>query len=407
MQRIALLTVASLTVASSLTAQPQLGDALVANRDPGAANQSAVAVFARASGIFRQALFPAARSHGVGAVIMDADNNHVLCRLSDTTSTLDPIVRVSAGGLITTIARVPEAVNSIGSMALDEDGSILVAGTGNHLLRVNGSTITTLPLTINAALVTIDPGTGDYWLAPFAGAALRVDRRTAAVTSIATGFPMSLFGLEYHERADAMVLASQIRPGLLVVDRNARLLTTVTPGGTLFGLSIDPDNGHMMAIENFNLTLLTESGAQLRTNPLNLPNPSAIELYGSRPLSGFGIARPGGRYDWRIGYPGGAGRSYAVLLSLAGTGSGVRLPGGRFIGLTADALFFHTASIGDLPGITTGLRGVLGASANAQATVRIPPATRSGTRVYATVVLVDPTAPTGIRTGNTWGFTVQ
>lgn len=407
MARAPLLAVIAITLAAPLSAQPQLGDPLVADRSPGPITQDAVTVFSRQSGMRRQALFPALRTRGVGAVMMDVDNRHVICRLAQTMSTLDVIARVTPGGTISTVALVPEALNSFGGLALDEDGSYLVAGTGNQLLRVNGASVTTLSLPINATLVSIDPGTGDYWLAPFAGAAIRVDRRTAAVTSIVTGFQSSLFGLEYHGRADAMVLASQIRPGLLVVDRSARLRSTLSFGGTLFGLAIDPDDGHMLVLENFDLAELSDNGTKLRSNPLNMPNPSAITLYGSRPISGFGVARPGGRYDLRVSYPNAIGRSYAIVLSLAGTGPGIRLPGGRFVGLTPDALFFHTASIGDLPGVTTGLRGVLGAAGGAQATVRIPTAAPPGTRVFATVVLVDPTAPTGIRTGNTWGFTVQ
>lgn len=399
--------VVSAGVATAAIAQPVDRDRLVAHGSTGQPNQAAVGIYVAGTGMFRSALFPASTTLLVQNVSMDADNVNLLVRMNGLGRGIGALARVSPLGLMSTLTTLAQTVGD-GGIAIDEDGSYLTTGPGSSLLRVAPTGVTTLAMPHRPDHVLVEPLTGDYWIAGFGGQLAIVDRDTLSVTSVSVGRFASFFGMAFDTRTDAVVLASQINPGLFFVDQGGQLLATVSFPGTTFGVSIDPVDGHWHTIQNFSLLEATSNGTVVRTTPLTgVSNPSAIEVYGSRPLSGAGRARPGGTYTLSVGFPGGAGRSYAVLLSLAGLAPGVPIPGGGFVGLRPDPLFFHTAAIGDVPGVTQRLRGVLNGRGNATATVRIPARMPTGIRVFASVVLIDPMLPSGIRSGNSWGFTIR
>jgi hypothetical protein len=65
------------------------------------------------------------------------------------------------------------------------------------------------------------------------------------------------------------------------------------------------------------------------------------------------------------------------------------------------------ATLGGLPGITTGFAGALDAAGRAAATVLIPPGLPPDLRFFVSGVAVNPAAPSGLDVGNTCAFSTN
>ena len=141
-------------------------------------------------------------------------------------------------------------------------------------------------------------------------------------------------------------------------------------------------------------------------------NWTAVEIYGSRKLSGSGPAIPGTRYDLHLSFPGSPGVDYAVLASLTGFRPGIPLPDNthRVISLFPDTLFFLLLQLGQLPGVCDHFRGKLDASgqpAGPLPSITIPRAFPPGLRICLAAVAFNPALASGLDISNPWALIVR
>jgi hypothetical protein len=128
----------------------------------------------------------------------------------------------------------------------------------------------------------------------------------------------------------------------------------------------------------------------------------------SRHLTWFMNRAPHDR-SLRLSFPGEAGRSYVVGLTLSGADSGIPLPDGRTIPLNFDGLTAVSVT-GSLPSIMTGTVGVLDATGAATARIDVASVASvlKGIRVVAAAIVTDPSAPSGLaHVSGATGFTIR
>ncbi len=138
--------------------------------------------------------------------------------------------------------------------------------------------------------------------------------------------------------------------------------------------------------------------------------PTGLTRYGSRRIVTSGSGKPGTTVTVRIQSrkPSDAGMAYQLACALTYT-SGLKMPGGEYLDLTPDSLFFITAS-GVLPGLFKDFTGFLDASGNAAASVNIPKGLPPGLgiTVFVSGIVLDPKVPGGVSTvGNTHWFVLS
>lgn len=106
-----------------------------------------------------------------------------------------------------------------------------------------------------------------------------------------------------------------------------------------------------------------------------------------------------GHWELQVSFPDSVGYGVAVLASLAGWSPGLQLPDGRSVNLAPDPLFFRTLTGGYAPYITGNHAFLdLAGSARVQVDVRSLGTAVEGQIVWFCAVVVDPEAPTGVRT---------
>jgi hypothetical protein len=257
--------------------------------------------------------------------------------------------------------------------------------------------------------MTVDPVTGDYWMVDAGGGIGRVHHRSGAVTSLASTAFSSAWGIVHDETTDTFVCSNQVARTVLRVNRQMQVVSSFVTPTPIWSIRVSPDTGNIHVLDGTStLTEWSPIGGALRTvRPGLALDRFSLELYGSLPVSGIGSAARGTKYELRLGFPGVRGLSYGAALSLGGIRPGIPLPGGRRLALAADALFRLTAAHGDIPGITTGLRGTLDGAGRAKAMITIPPGIPPGTRIFASAVVLDRNAPGGLHVGNAWAFEVR
>ena len=341
-------------------------------------------------------------------VLMDADNTGMLALdLFNTIHAVTP-----AGGLTPglVLANVP------GQMALDQDGTFVCATEWGGLVRVDLAAQTETPLWMHTREwtygVCVDGDTGDYIVAGLYyltdGRLTRVHRRTGVGTVLASGLGQvtrvafdPLSGEFLVTNGDPLAPLIRVRR-----DGSATSMGMFVPAGAS-AVHIDQETGNILVAGTTALRELSPLGMQLRSVPLAAGFQAAdLARYGERKVSGFGPATPGSPYSVRFAFPGRAGRTYVAMLATA-LRPGIPLGDGtgRVISLQPDWLFM--ASLGGLPGLTQGFVGTLDAQGNATGTLHIPATLAPGTRLYLSAVVLDATAPSGLVTANSWGFTVN
>jgi hypothetical protein len=329
------------------------------------------------------------------------------------------LLRMTPQGVTTTLVTYPS--NTLGSgMALDQDGTWVVA-TNPGLLRVDPSTgTTTLLASTFGSLndVTIDQDTGDYfavhWIGMLAGqgTVFRFHRRTNAVTTITTalGFPNSI---DFEPRTGQFIVPALPSfditnpPSLRRISRNGvRTTIHATFPQVATAVVVDPETGNYLAGGRTDLGLVSPAGLVLTSHPMGIASES-VALYGSAKITGSGPATPGSTYTYRLNFPDSPGRAYVCAMSF-GLRPGIALADGtgRVINLDPTSPLF-VVSLGGIPAITGGYTGVLDAQGNATATIAIQPGTPPDIRWHFSAVVLDPSAPSGIVTSNTWSFSTN
>lgn len=331
------------------------------------------------------------------SVIMAADNSHLLAADIGTSS----LEVVAAGG-----TRVPNAVfgSTPGQLALDQDGTVLCAANYGAE-RVDLATATSTPYwsSIRQFLfgVCLDGDTGDAMFAGFYylidGRLNRVNRRTGVGTMLANGLgPVSSCDFD-PLTGDFLVTNGDAISPLLRVFRNGTVASMgmYVPAGAN-AVRIDPETGNILVAGQSLIRLLAPSGALLRSWPL--PAGAAVtglEFSGSRKVSGHGPATAGSSYTLDYSFPGAANGFYIGLFALSmRPGLPLNDGTGRVVSLGANTLL-------------TAFSGSLDANGRASRALAIPPGLPADVRIFASAVVLDPSAPSGVLTANTFGFSTN
>jgi sugar lactone lactonase YvrE len=329
------------------------------------------------------------------------------------------VIRMTPQGTTTPIATFGNLTHLI-SLALDQDGT-WVAGGADGLYRVDPGTGTTtqLAFTFGALFdVTIDQDTGDYygvnWVGMLAGQGklFRIDRRTHAVTTIVAGLGFTK-SIDFEPRTGAFIVAANTAFEIMPppVRRISRTGASVTVHATFppafpSAVAVNQETGNILAGGADSLGLMTPAGALLTSYALPLNN-DHVTFYGSAKITGSGPATPGSTYTYQLSFPDSPGRPYVGAMSF-GLRPGIALGDGtgRVINLDPTSPLF-LASLGGIPSITSGYAGVLDAQGNATASIAIQPGTPPDIRWHFSAVVLDPAAPSGIVTANTWSFSTN
>ena len=356
-------------------------------------------------------LVTAPANHFVVEPRMDVGNRDVVAVFIQQSLSAGALVRITPAGQVTTLAAASSIVLPR-AIEVDSDGSYILLGSTDVLQQSAGGRVTTLaniPRPFGGFGMTIDPVTGHYWMAGFGGKMAFMDPRSRIVTTLMPAGFRYITGMDHDEATDTFVLCTETLQTILFVDRQFQVLTSFGTSGQNWSLRLSPETGNVHVLDgNSTVTERTRTGAVVRTTSIPVrPDLFSLEVYGSRPVSGVGSAARGTTYQLRIGFPGAAGLPYAAALSLGGIQPGIGLPDGRRIALAPDPLFWVTAVLGDIPGLTRGLRGTLSATGQATAFIAVPNGLPAGLRIFASAVGIDAGAPVGLRIGNTWAFEIR
>lgn len=346
---------------------------------------------------------------------------------------LGGILNVTHGGQVTTI-RWGAPLYSPQTMLLDSDGEWVLLDdswySGTRIFRITRTQITTVARAIQLSPhgMQMDPATGRLVVRGFTtgpGTAkvgyFWIDPITGAVTDCATSLLGTLAqdgaGVIPYEPASATLLdvpgygsggtykLSRVYPwiGWAPLPNAAALgrpydLTLTHPAArssapyrVLERQTVPPYAGY--------ITHLNADGSLAKRSTLNVPlsGRSSLVRVGSRHLAWTMVTRPNGR-TLQLSFPGFPGKPYAVGFSLTGFRPGPVLADGREIPLVPDTLTL-VALRGGIPGMLTGTVGTLDAQGTASVTVdtNVLGGGQTGVKVWATALVLDAKAPSGIR----------
>jgi len=348
-------------------------------------------------------------------VLMAADNRDLLAVHVNFSG--EEIERMTPSGTRTTLVSLP-GFSTLDGLDWDQDGNPVCLFRSNFPLigRVAGGAITTLvarPVwNLASNELVVDPDTGDWWITtyelafPFGGFLLRVGRRSGAITTIAS-HPAGLFSLAAEPHTGTFLAVSEPDGNVLRFTRTGAV-TTVTATLGASSIAVDRETGNLLVGRFNSVSLATPSGTVITTHamgPTVLRRARHVAVYGSLEISGSGPATGGSLYRLSLAFPGSPGRNYVLALS-TGLRPGIPFPDGRTLHLDVTSPLF-LATLGGLPGITTGFAGALDAAGRAAATVLIPGGLPPDLRFFVSGVAVNPGAPSGLDVGNTWAFSTN
>jgi len=408
MRILAVLFIAILLPDGGAPAQLSTGDYVVVQQTSSPTSPALISVDRKGTAT---TLVVAPVNHIVAEPRMDVGNHDLVATFNQRSSSAGSLVRITPAGNVVTLAAVPSIVIPR-AIEVDADGSYLLYGSSDVLQRSAGGKVVSLanlPAPFGGFAMTIDPMTGYYWMVGFGGAMAYMDHRSHVVTTLLPAGFRYTTGMDHDEATDTFAFCSETLQTVFFADRNFQIVTSFATTAQNWSLRLSPETGNVHVLDgNSTVTEWTRNGVVVRTTLLPVrAGFFSLEVYGSRPVSGVGSAARGTAYQLRIGFPGAAKLPYVAALSLGGLRPGIGLPDGRQIAMAVDPLFLLTAAHGDIPGITRGLRGTLSAAGQATATITIPVGLPGGLRVFATAVVLDATAPVGLRIGNTWAFEIR
>lgn len=341
---------------------------------------------------------------------MDADNRTVVaCQYGDEVLRVDPV----AGAVLGTVFKGPP-LQGVCDVVIDHHGDYYVTDSVlNGVLRIERTgaiqTVRLDPARMDHPYggLAVDVYTGELLLLDVANddALLEVNRDGSLLTTLATGFAgrhgiaqhipsgtvyagggggseASVYRWRpLHARAEAFLQDS--RMGMLAVkmDRSsAREQRLIGTGSRRLG-------GIWM------IDLVTA----LPTS-FTLFGQDAYEVDFLRGRNVQTVRAQRGLWDVRLSFPEAPGSTVVLLASLSGLQPAQLIPDGRALHLAPDPLFFLTLA-GSVPPFLTGNHGALNliGEATARLDLRSVDPQANGTRIWFAAVVLDPTAPSGIR----------
>jgi len=287
-------------------------------------------------------------------------------------------------------------------VALHETGADYVVGMqlDNELWRVDmttRSTVTSCSIGSMASVYSLarDPDTGD-WIVGGVGLTW-VHEPTGAKNRIGTlAGPFS--SVDFEPRTGNLVCAQTGTPSIVVLDRHTGKSLKGFNTGRTFAVKVDDFTGHYYAAGNGTVIEYTPTGTPVNTWTLAGSVWSSVEVYGSRQISGLGVARPGTRFPIDFSFRGMGNAYYVGTLALSQR-PGIPIRNG-VINLTPDVLFWASLS----GAFVTGFSGILDSAGNATGHIAIPAFLPQGFTFYCAGIAYRGNA---IQVSNTIGITIR
>ena len=268
------------------------------------------------------------------------------------------------GGAFTSIVSIPDSPNG---QVMDQDGTILVTTSGgDKLWRVDlalktATLVATMPSTLNN--VTLDGDTGEILVAifdmmkPSQGRVLRLSRSGVILGTLAAGLGQTSC-VDFDPISGDYFVTSFDSPEVRRINPHG-VATTVALFSGANAVKVDRENGTLLVCGFNRTTRMDVQGKILHGEDHRHKiaggsfNWTAVEIYGSRKLSGSGPARPGTRYTLNLRFPASPNRGYLVLASLSGLRPGFKLRDntGRVVSLNFDELSVLLLYTGSVPGM--------------------------------------------------------
>jgi len=350
-------------------------------------------------------------------VEMWSDNQHlaVVFTQKSGSQTGSALWKVNQAGVVTTIFSGFLTGSSPNAIDLTEDGAAwYVSSVGaNAVFKISSQGArTTLGTVIYPNGLCLDPDTGDLMVGgstsypapptlptPGTGFLMRWDAKTGAVKStVATGI-LRLTSV-YPDRIQGGWFISRFDQDAVLHVGAGGQVTTVLTGSTWHNAVKMDEDGTLWSMDTTTIMHYDRKGTVITSFALPVISAAmnGLAFWGSRVLTGTGVAKPGATYGIQVRSVKGweAGRAYVLAASLA-TRPGIRLPDGRWIHLFPDVLFGVTAQ-NRLPMIFQGFTGTLDVFGSARAGIALPASfpPNTGIRIHVQGVIVDPGAPSGI-----------
>ncbi|MBN2490171.1 MAG: hypothetical protein JXQ29_04920 [Planctomycetes bacterium] len=347
------------------------------------------------------------------AVAMADDNRALVVAMSGSP---DRLLQVAVDGSVTTLVGVlPDG--SPNGLARDQDGSWLVsASLVNAVFRVDPGTqgLTTVYAhgpesrgIVNA--VAVEGTTQNYLvgiygstLSSTTASVLRVDRSGAVAATLATGASweeISSVGWDWD--VGRVTTTKFTAPEFVRVGPGGAVATVAAVAGANAHV-LAGDRSFWVGGDGLVRRIDAQSGGTVQTHVLPGFLPTAVEIYGHRPLRTTGSAASGQTLTFHLNSarPADAGKRFVLAFSMVSV-PGVPLPDGRMVRMGVDTFVIANAG-GVLSPLWNGGTnfGVLDAGGAATARLTIPAgfSTSAKFRFYAVFVTLDPAGPSGIGT---------
>lgn len=310
----------------------------------------------------------------------------------------DAVQRMNLVGTVSTIAILPNGAVTR-AIATDQVLDAYVFATSKGVYRLQGTSVSTLTTLVKPNAICRDRTTGHYLAGSLGGRVWLIHAVSGAVTTVRSDLP-DITGLAYLPSSGGYVVGRRSAAnGVLLLDAAFNTVKTFSVG-RVEDVVVDERIDRIFAISSGAGAAVSRIRPQGRVEgavllPLYLY--SGITIWRGRPVTVDSTGAPGTTASVHLRFAGTTNAAYCVALSTA-SNPGLALPGGQFLGLRPDDLFFATACSG-VPGLTTGFSGTLTFGA-AVATFAIPAEAIAGQVLHVSAAVVAPGAPGGLIVGN-------
>jgi len=407
-------------VALAAPAQPYSSWAFIGN---GNAAQpmalGAVDLSGNLSTIMLQTALPS--SAFVNSVTMDADNRTYVLAMSDTNQPAG-FIRVDAGGNVLNTFRVTNAMTITADVTLDTNGDYIVlesvgASTfTNALYRVDRSGNVTATLWMPSGFfpslgVTLDGDTGDYLVGLRGFTSNQIFRvkpnGSGGVLAGTTNVPLRN-QLAFERRNGNTVIGAWPNAGpgaaVLLSMSGAGAVTTILASGLNSGECVHPERAsaanyrYIVGSDPPNSGIFFVDGQTTAITTLHASQSYVYRHVAPNRGRNIGvIQRTPTRWELNLNFPGEAGLTWAIGLSVTGTRPAAPIPGGRNVPIAIDPITVASVS-GLLTGVLIKNAGTLDVNDNDTTFIDVTGLGIPSVNVWAVVLTLDPNAPNGIRT---------
>lgn len=312
------------------------------------------------------------------------------------------VVRISTFGSTSTLATLPSS--TVHGTAVDQDGSLMIAGySNNRLLRLRGTSITTLSTISRPLGLCRDRQTGDFvvsqWDTSF-GSLLRVNRRTGSSSTFAAGaYLSSAYDIVHLPTNGNFVVGRDTASyGLVWITNQGATVTSVNVPNVI-SMAFDEKHNRIFAgTRTGDIYEVSPSGTIVSKRSFAGFRWTGIGIWGSRNVAPGTTGQRGIEAYVALRFEESKSRSFCAALAL-GQSPGIRV-GGRWQHIRADALFFATVC-GRLPIFTRNFTGTLSGAGTASIYFTLPASAAAvGIPLYVTASGINPAFPGNLDLGN-------